>query len=112
MVLLHSLQRRKILFRLHLTPYRGGGPPRLPEWLSAGRQADGRQGIQACPAGRPYGMPESIVMGCVIRNLSIPARTALRVTGRTHPVDAVFQGPPDAASLPAARQGDHSIVLN
>ncbi len=47
----------------------GGGPPRLPgsgrlpEWLSAGRQADGRQGRQACPAGRPYGMPEGAVIG-------------------------------------------------
>ena len=49
-------QRQKILFRLHLTPYRG--------------------------AVLPYGIPESIVMGCVTRNLSIPTRTATRVQGR------------------------------
>ena len=65
------MHRRKILFRLHLTSY--------------------------SEAVLTDGMREAFVVGCFIRNLSIPARTALRVTGRTHPVDAVFQGPPDAA---------------
>ena len=85
-VLLSSLQRRKLLFRLHLTPYKG-----------------------AVLADR---MPGRFVIVCNIRNLSIPARTALEVMGRAHPVDAVFQGPPDAASPPAGGQGGHPIALN
>ncbi len=32
--------------------------------------------------GPPHGMPESIVMDCAIRNLSIPTRTATKVQGR------------------------------
>ena len=85
-VLLRSLRRREILFRLHLTPYRR--------------------------AVLPDGMPERIAVGCIIGNLSIPTRTALKVMGRAHPIDAVFQGPPDAASLPGVRQGEHPIALN
>ena len=47
------LHRREILFRLHLTPYR--------------------------EAVLPAGMREGVVMGCLIGDLSIPVRTALRL---------------------------------
>ncbi len=58
--------RQQALFRLHLTLYI-------------------KTVLPACPAGRAAGMRDGVVVG-----------TALGVTGRAHPVDAVFQGPPDA----------------
>ena len=51
-----GMGRREILFRLHLTLY--------------------REAVLA------DGMPGRLVIGCNISNLSIPARTALGVTGR------------------------------
>ena len=67
-----GMGRREILFRLHLTPYREAV------------LADGMHG--------------SFVIGCNMCNLSIPARTALGVTGRFHPVDTVFKGSPDGVA--------------